>query len=107
MAAGKFEYEYRIVRPDGSIRLMEVRGLPVRNEDGGSLRIAGLVSDITERRAAEEVLAKRAAELERFHRLSVGRELQMIELKKQVNELAQKAGQELPYALSFPGGKAR
>jgi len=38
--------------------------------------------DITERKRAEEVFRERAVELETFHRLSVGRELQMIELKR-------------------------
>ena len=52
-------------------------------------------------RLADEVLKKRAAELERFHRLSVGRELQMVELKKQVNDLAKQAGQKPPYDLAF------
>jgi len=38
-----------------------------------------------------------------FQRLSVGRELQMIELKKEVNELAKLAGRTAPYDLSFLG----
>ena len=54
---------------------------------------------------ADEVLGKRAAELERFHRLSVGRELQMIDLKKQVNELAKQAGGKPPHDLAFLGPK--
>ena len=32
MLAGKFEYEYRIVRPDGTIRWIEARGFPVRDD---------------------------------------------------------------------------
>ncbi len=55
----------------------------------------------TQRREAEEALKQRAADLERFHRLSVGRELQMIELKKEVNEFAALAGRIPPHDLSF------
>ena len=51
------------------------------------------------------VAEQRTADLERFHRLSVGRELQMIDLKKQINELATRLGHESPYDLAFLDGK--
>jgi PAS domain S-box-containing protein len=50
------------------------------------------VRDITEQRAAEENLRKRKDELEKFNKLAVDRELKMIELKKQLNELQGRAG---------------
>jgi len=34
MSAGKFEYEYRIVRPGGSVRWIEAKGFPVRDHAG-------------------------------------------------------------------------
>ena len=40
-------------------------------------------------------------ELESFHHLTVGRELRMIELKRQVNELSEQLGKEPPYDLSL------
>lgn len=43
--------------------------------------------DITVRKRAEEELKKRAEELEKMNRFMVGRELDMIELKKEVNQL--------------------
>ena len=56
MAAGKFEYEYRIVRPDGSVRWLQARGFPVRDDAGKTVRIAGVTVDITERkRIADEL----------------------------------------------------
>ena len=39
-------------------------------------------------------IQKRIDELERFHRLVVGRELKMIELKKEINELAKRLGED-------------
>ena len=56
-----------------------------------------------ERAVAErtEELARSNAELERFNRLATGRELRMIELKRQINELAQRAGESPLYDLSF------
>ena len=101
-----FDYEFRIIRPDGGERWIRVRGFPILDEFGKPYRTAGIAADITERKQADEVLKKRAAELERFHRLSVGRELQMIELKKQVNDLAGQAGQKPPYDLAFLGPQA-
>ncbi len=43
--------------------------------------------DITERKRMEEELKSRTEELERFMKLSVGRELKMVELKKRIKEL--------------------
>jgi PAS domain S-box-containing protein len=46
--------EYRIRRPDGSIRWIAARGVPVKNEEGRVCRVAGVAEDITERKRAEE-----------------------------------------------------
>ncbi|NQT38415.1 MAG: PAS domain S-box protein, partial [Planctomycetes bacterium] len=48
--------EYRIVRPDGSIRWILDRGFPIYDESGAVCRIAGIAQDITERRQYEETL---------------------------------------------------
>jgi diguanylate cyclase (GGDEF)-like protein/PAS domain S-box-containing protein len=50
VSAGTFDYEYRIVRPDGSIRWIKSRGFPVRDPSGKVVRIAGTAADITESR---------------------------------------------------------
>jgi PAS domain S-box-containing protein/diguanylate cyclase (GGDEF)-like protein len=63
MLAAKFGFEYRIVRPDGSIRWIETRGFPVRDAVGKVVRIAGVVADITERKQAEEALQRQQTEL--------------------------------------------
>jgi len=51
------------------------------------------------RRKAEEELKERMDELVRFHDLTVGRELRMIELKKEVNDLLRKSGQDEKYTI--------
>jgi PAS domain S-box-containing protein len=48
--------EYRIIRPDGSIRWILDRGVAIKGEDGRVLRIAGIAEDITERKKAEKQL---------------------------------------------------
>jgi PAS domain S-box-containing protein len=53
----------------------------------GVPHMIGIICDITERKQAEEILRQRNQELERFERLVVGRELRMVELKKQIASL--------------------
>jgi|GEM_PF-358008 len=52
------EVEFRLVRPDGSIRWMRSRGFPVNDPAGRLSCFAGLAEDITERKHAEEALAQ-------------------------------------------------
>ena len=63
--------------------------------------VAVRASGELERQQAEEELRRHAAELERFNRAMVGRELRMIELKHEVNELCGKLGQKKAYPLEF------
>jgi PAS domain S-box-containing protein len=42
------------VRPEGSIRWIEARGFPVRDDAGKIVRIAGVAKDITERKKADQ-----------------------------------------------------
>lgn len=60
----KFDEEFRIIRPDGSIRWVSDRGFPVRDESGQALYMVGLANDITERKEAEEALHQAREELE-------------------------------------------
>lgn len=69
--------------------------------EGRHERYVVLARDITARQAAEEELRSRNAELERFNSATIGRELDMIELKKQVNALSRELGREPPYPLAF------
>ncbi len=55
-ASGSFDEEFRIVRPDQSVRWVHDRGFPIRNDQGEVFRIAGIAEDITKNKAAEEAL---------------------------------------------------
>jgi PAS domain S-box-containing protein len=48
--------EYRVVRPDGSIRWVRDRAFPVKNAAGQFYRLVGIIDDFTERKNAEEAL---------------------------------------------------
>jgi PAS domain S-box-containing protein len=58
-----------------------------------------VMSDITKRKKMEAELKQKMNDMERFHNLVVGRELRMIELKKEINDLLQQAGQEKKYKI--------
>ncbi|MDP9362675.1 MAG: PAS domain-containing protein, partial [Chloroflexota bacterium] len=55
------ETEYRIVRPDGSVRFLHLQGEVVRNDAGRPVRLLGTNQDVTERREAEERLREAEA----------------------------------------------
>ncbi len=51
-----FESVHRLRHRDGSWRWTHVRGVAVRGPDGRALRMAGSITDVTERKVAEELL---------------------------------------------------
>jgi len=55
--------------------------------------------DITEHKRMEIALQEKIDEMSNFHHLVVGREIRMIELKKEVNELLVKSGLEEKYII--------
>jgi two-component system, cell cycle sensor histidine kinase and response regulator CckA len=59
----KVSVEYRIARPDGTVRWVLDRGFQVLDADGKLVRLTGVASDITERKQSEEVLRRQKNEL--------------------------------------------
>ncbi|WP_374692234.1 PAS domain-containing protein [Accumulibacter sp.] len=68
---------------------------------GQGERFIVLSRDITARKLVEDQLRQRNAELERFNRATIGRELDMLEMKKTINALSRELGREPPYPLVF------
>jgi PAS domain S-box-containing protein len=56
-----YSVEFRFHHTDGTIRWMEGRGEAVYSEDGEPIRLYGIGTEITERRAAEEALRESEA----------------------------------------------
>lgn len=59
------DFEYRIIRPDGRVRRIHSRAELTADSDGKPLRLNGTVQDVTEVRAAAEVLHQTASDLGR------------------------------------------
>jgi PAS domain S-box-containing protein len=95
-----FRFQYRAFDKDRNERWVEAVGTIVeRDEAGRPVRIIGTQQDVTERRAVEMLARERMRELEEFNRVAVGRELRMIELKQQINELLASLGRDRKYEL--------
>jgi PAS domain S-box-containing protein len=65
------EYEYRIVRPDGSVAWIHDRRFPVRDECGRVVRVAGIATDVTAQKNLEAQLLQ-ASKLDSLGRLAGG-----------------------------------
>lgn len=50
------DVEYRITRPDGEVRWVRSRGVPVKDREGKVIRNIGIVTDTTDRKRAELAL---------------------------------------------------
>jgi PAS domain S-box-containing protein len=66
-AAGTYDEEYRICRPNGSIRWIHDRAFPVRSENGEIYRIVGVARDITAPKQTEGLLREQADIINRAH----------------------------------------
>ena len=93
------DYPLTIRRNDGKLTDVLYNATVYKDIAGNVLGVFAAARDITAQRKAEAQVAEqrtkeleRLAELERFQRLTVGRELKMIELKKEIEELKRKQG---------------
>ncbi|HTH47596.1 MAG TPA: ATP-binding protein [Candidatus Limnocylindria bacterium] len=66
-----YSENFRIIRPDGSVRWIHDQGFPVRNAAGEVYRIVGVAEDITEKRELEEQY-RQAQKMEAIGQLAGG-----------------------------------
>lgn len=91
-------YEAAFRRKDGSVLFGSMSAIVFNLQ--AEPHVISVIHDITARRQVEQVLQQRAdalrashAELEQFNRNMVGRELRMIELKQEINDLCRRLGE--------------
>ena len=64
-----FDFEHRLLMPDGSIKYVRVMGRPSK-EDADNFEIVGAVTDITERKRAEQALRRSESYLAETQKLT-------------------------------------
>lgn len=69
LETSEFNTAYRIVRPDGDIRWLQAKTMPVRNEQGEITGHTGFAVDITSKMRQDEILKKNANEIEESNSL--------------------------------------
>ncbi len=90
---GSADIEYRVVWPDGSVHWIFGRATVARDPSGRPVRVYGTNADITERKRAEEELARRTRQLESLSRQLI--EAQEAERRAVARELHDDFGQVL------------
>jgi len=102
--------EFRIVRPNGTIRFLKANAIVIRDANNQAVRMTGINYDITERKEAQEALEKHQRELEslveqrtaeiveknafleRMNDAMVDREFRIKELREEIEQLKRKKG---------------
>jgi PAS domain S-box-containing protein len=79
--------EFRYRRADGTYRWVAGRTRVTVDDDGAPVSVIGGFVDSTDRKATEARERERLKELEQFKQLTIGRELKMISLKKEIESL--------------------
>ena len=87
----------KVVEEHGG-RIYETLKFPIQIQEMCTY-LAGFTIDITDQKKSEKELKQKIDELERFNDLSVGRELKMIDLKKEVNQLLLSLGKKEKYKI--------
>lgn len=102
--AREFVCETVVCRLDGARINVSLRLSRGQRGSGDWSSVMVSMEDITKRKKVEEQLMRSNAELQRFNNLAIGREMRMVELKKQINELCAERGAARPYGMESQTG---
>ena len=96
----EFSEQMWVSRPNGRM-FLHITWEPVFDKNGNITGVASSTIDMTPIKLAEEKLRQKNEELSRFNKYAVGRELRMIELKKEINMLYEAKGEPPRYKIDF------
>jgi PAS domain S-box-containing protein len=95
---GQYQSFETIVTPEGTnLKTWQVTRIGPVKHDQEIIAATIISTDITEHKKTEEKLNHKMNELSQFNKLAVGRELQMIELKKEIDDLLRELNREEKY----------
>jgi PAS domain S-box-containing protein len=92
------KFEYSALGEEGKLKIYESFLIPLLDHNK-QVNIVSIARDVTDKTWAEEAIREKISELERFQDLTVGREMIMIGLKKEVNMLLKEQGREEKYKI--------
>lgn len=93
----KFEMEYRLKDAKGEYKWILDLGTPNYDSKNEFVGFIGHCFDISDRKENEEILKKKNRELKQMNDIMIDRELKMIELKKEINNLLKELGRDPVY----------
>lgn len=97
-ASGTILKTIRFKKKNNDIFPGETAVCKLQNSDGKIEGTICLIRDISDRIKQEAELKRNLEELERFNRLALGREKQILQLKEEINHLLKSNGKEIKYA---------
>ena len=100
-------YEMEIRTQTGQRLVCSVHVAPLLDCHGKLQADMISIFDITDRKLAEERLQQMLGDMEKYNRLMVGREMRVVELKKEVNALLQQASRPPAYPIGETSGAPR
>ncbi|TRZ57011.1 MAG: PAS domain S-box protein [Rhodocyclaceae bacterium] len=100
----EFIMEKCYARKDGSTIWVNINVSQLWDVGEPPSAYVAIIKDISERKVTEQALRKQFDELQRWQKLTLGRETRVLELKLEVNQLLMLAGAPLRYADLGPDG---
>lgn len=97
------KFEYTAFGDEGKLKSYESCFIPLLDRNK-QVNVVSFARDITDIQKAEHDIHEKITEMERFKDLTVGRELVMIGLKKEVNRLLKECGMEEKYIIIGDAG---
>lgn len=100
MAAGRpsVNQEWVTFADDGHRALLETIKTPMRDDTGKLIGVLGIARDITANHEFQAQLAAQIEELRRWQDATLGREMRILELKREVNQLLEESGEPARYS---------
>jgi len=102
----RYDVEYRVVRPDGAVRVVHSQGDVTREESGRPVRQFGVMQDITELRRAEQDLRAKDKALESV-RTELARVSRLTTLGELTTSIAHEVSQPLGAMITSAAAGAR